>query len=306
MRRASRFEQIFSRPQHARTTRAERAAMDRRERARAHLERVRHGRPTERRLRRPALLVLLASLGAGAVAGAHLPLGASLENVSVQGAEHLTAMEIAEATGLERGAPLASIDSARIAERVREHAWIAEARTLRLPTGRLLVAVAERRPVAVLAGPEPRAVDRTGAPFAVARGAAYDGLLRLVAADAVPDGEPNVLLAAAIALSHRLPELGLPVPIEVAVSASGDPQGFVLRLPDVSPLVVLGWQDLEGKLEDLVRVLEASPPELASASRLDLRFQDQVILDHTPHPGGAAQAATARGSAPSSNERPSG
>ena len=306
MRRTGGFEQLFGRRRRASTTRAERAAADRRGRARAHLERVRHGHPAERRLRRPALLVLLASLGAGAVAGAHLPLGASLENVSVRGADHLSATEIAEATGVERGAPLASIDSARIAERVRAHAWIAEARALRLPTGRLLLAVAERRPVAVLAGPEPRAVDRTGAPFAVASGAAYEGLPRLLAADPVPDGEPDVRLAAAIALAHRLPELGLPAPIEVAVSASGDPQGFVLRLPDVTPLVVLGWQDLEGKLEDLVRVLEASPPELASASRLDLRFQDQVILDHTPHPGGAAQAAAARGGAVPPNERPSG
>ncbi len=202
--------------------------------------------------------------------------------------------------------PLASIDSARIAERVRKHAWIAEARALRLPTGRLLIAVAERRPAALLAGPEPRAVDRSGAPFSLACGEAYDELPRLVAADAVPDGEPDVRLAAAIGLAERLPALGLPVPTEVAVAASGDPQGFVLRLPGVSPRVVLGWEDLEDKLEKLARVLEAAPPELASASRLDLRFQDQIVLDHTPPPGGAAQAAAARGGATSSNERPSG
>ena len=306
MRRVGRFEGISGRRRHAGTTRVERAALHRRERARAHLDRVRGRRPAERPLRRPALLVLLASLAAGAVAGARLPLAASLESVSVRGAERLSALEVAEATGLERGAPLASIDSARIAERVREHAWIAEARALRLPTGRLLVAVAERRPVAVLAGPEPRAVDRTGAPFAIASGAAYEKLPRLVAADAVPDGEPDARLAAAVGLARRLPELGLPIPTVVAIAASGDPQGFVLRLPDVSPLVVLGWEDLEAKLEDLVRVLEASPPELASASRLDLRFQDQVVLDHTPPSGGAAQAAASRGRAAPSNERPSG
>ena len=306
MRRADRFESIAGRRRHPGTTRIERAAFDRRERARAHLDRVRRRPPAERRLRRPALLVLLASLAAGAVAGARLPLAASLESVSVRGAERLSALEVAEATGLERGAPLASIDSARIAERVREHAWIAEAHALRLPTGRLLIAVAERHPVAVLAGPEPRAVDRTGAPFAVASGAAYAELPRLLAVDAVPDGEPDARLATAVGLARRLPELGLPIPTQVAIAASGDPQGYSLRLPDVSPLVVLGWEDLEAKLEDLVRVLEASPPELASASRLDLRFQDQVVLDHTPPPGGAAQAAASRGRAAPSNERPSG
>ena len=104
MRRVSGFLGFSGRGQRAATTRVERAALHRRDRARAHLERVRRGHPDGPQPWRPALLVLLASLGAGAVFGTRLPLAASLENVSVRGAERLSAREIAEVAGLERGA----------------------------------------------------------------------------------------------------------------------------------------------------------------------------------------------------------
>jgi len=70
--------------------------------------------------------------------------------------------------------------------------------------------------------------------------------------------------------------------------------------------VVLGWEDLDAKLADLIRVLEAELPELANATRLDLRFRDQAVLDVTPSPQGTAQAAASRGGAMPPKKRPAG
>ena len=72
-----------------------------------------------------------------------------------------------------------------------------------------------------------------------------------------------------------------------------------------APLVVLGRERLTAKLDDLARLRAESPPELATATRLDLRFRGQAVLDGPPQ-GGAATAAAARGRATPSNTRPAG
>jgi cell division septal protein FtsQ len=189
-----------------------------------------------------------------------------------------------------------------VAARLAEHAWIEEARALALPSGRLLLAVLEREPVAVLAGEEPWAVDAAGSPFAPAPSVGLEALPRLVAAHAAAPRD----LAQAVALARRLPELGLAAPLEVGIAAPNDPEGLSLRLPGLAPRVVLGREDLDAKLADLTRVLEAKLPELAGATRLDLRFRDQAVLDVTPPPKGTAQAAASRGRAMPSDGRPTG
>jgi hypothetical protein len=92
----------------------------------------------------------------------------------------------------------------------------------------------------------------------------------------------------------------------VGIAAPNDPEGLSLRLPGLAPRVVLGREDLDAKLADLTRVLEARLPELGSATRLDLRFRDQAVLDVKPSLKGTAQAATSRGGAMSSKQRPAG
>jgi len=285
-------------------TRVERAARARRRRALAHLERVKNRREaTDKPLpRRLHALLLGLSLAGGAWLSSAWLADATLETISVRGARHLSAQAIAEASGVAPGAPLAALDRQSVAARLAEHAWIEQARVLALPGGRLLLAVVEREPVAVLAGEEPWAVDAAGSPFAPAPAAGLEALPRLVAAHAAAPRD----LAQAVALVRRLPELGLAAPLEVGIAAPNDPQGLSLRLPDLAPRVVLGRDDLDAKLADLIRVLEAKLPELANATRLDLRFQDQAVLDVKPPPKGAVQAAASRGGAMPSGERPAG
>ena len=205
------------RPTAAGMTRVERAARARRRRALAHLERVRDQReasnnPPARRLR---ALVLALSFAGGAWAGSAWLADATLETISVRGARHLSAQAIAAASGVAPGAPLAALDRDSVAARLAENAWIEQARALALPSGRLLLAVVEREPVAVLAGEEPWAVDAAGSPFAPAPSEGLEALPRLVATHATAPGE----LAQAVALARRLPELGL------ASSARGGHRG---------------------------------------------------------------------------------
>jgi cell division protein FtsQ len=285
-------------------TRVERAARARRRRALAHLERVRNRREARDNppVRRLHALVLGLSLAAGAWVGHAWLADATLETVSVRGARHLSAQAIAAASGVAPGVRLASLDRDSVAARLAEHAWIEQARVLALPSGRLLLGVVERKPVAVLAGEEPWAVDAAGSPFAPAPPSGLEALPRLVAARAAAPRE----LAQAVALARRLPEFGLATPLEVGIAAPNDPEGFWLRLPGLAPRVVLGRDDLDAKLADLVRILEAKLRELASATQLDLRFRDQAVLDVTPPPKGTAQAAASRGGAMPSKQRPTG
>jgi len=285
--------------------RIEQAAQARRRRALHHLERVRQQQQQRsRRLPGPAAV---AAFGLALVCGwwwGSAPGVGRVEVVGVRGARHLSPQEIALASGVPRGARLAELDSPQIAARLTEHAWIREARVLALPSGRLLLDVVEREPVAVLAGAEPWAVDATGVPFAPA--GELEGLPRIATAQRPAPGQPDPDLLQAAALARRLPQLGLPAPLEIGVAAPDDPEGLSLRLPGLAPRVVLGREDLEARLGELARLLETELPELGRARSLDLRFRDQAVLEGEPSPAETAQAAAARGSKRSSKTRPAG
>jgi cell division protein FtsQ len=293
----------------------------------AHLERVRSRAPADRGWR-PAAVLAGAFLTAGALFGSWLIAEAGgefarLEAIHVRGAVHLSAYQVAAATGVTPGAALPSVDSEAVVKQLQTHGWIEEARALRLPTGTLLVDVRERVPAAVTTtgGAVAFYVDASGTPFAEVAGKAEQALPgsvasvageanralpRLISAAPVATGEPSAALAEAVALARRLPDFGLPLPAEVSIAAEGDPEGFALRLPDRPARVVLGREDLDSKLAALARLLGEELPEVGEAANLDLRFADQVVLRKEPAPKGAAQAAAARGRAAASRARPSG
>jgi len=296
------------RSRHNAFTRTELSALARRRRALAHLERVRGSeatqRPPGRRLSR--LLVFGTAVALGALMGRLSFAPGSLEVVAVSGADVLTPEDVARASGIEPGIALGDLDGAAVAKTLTRHAWIADARAISLPGGQLVLGVVERRAVALLAGPELWAVDAAGVPFAPAPTGAAPDLPRLVSAERPPTGEPAPELARAIALVRALPERGLPAPLEVSIAAPDDPEGFRLRLPDLAPEVVLGRDGLDARLDALAELLNAELPEVSRASRVDLRFEGQAVLDGSPSPEGAAQAAASRGSATPSNSRPTG
>ena len=225
---------------------------------------------------------------------------AQLDSISVRGASHLAVAEVAAATGVSRSAALSSLELASVEKRLEDHAWIAEARALRLPTGTLLVDVKETVPVAVVAAGSPAQtflVDASGTPFAAAEERHDEALPRIVTAGAVAPLEPNEDIARAVQLARELHRFGLAQPVLISIAAEDDRRGFTLRLAGLRARIVLGREDLDSKLRELARLLAADVPEIGDATELDLRFADQAVLRNEPPPEGAAQAAVARGRA---------
>ena len=202
--------------------RIDRDASQRRARAQAHLHRVRRHRrggfsPGQWRLLVAAIAGLCGALfGAVLLAAAIGTAQRPLDAIAVRGASRLTPAEIARATGIAGGATLAQIDSAAVVRSLESHDWIAEAVTLPLPGGTLVVGVVERRPLATVTLENTLyAVDERGTPFAPLEPAALPGLVRLVTDANISPRQPSPSLAEALRLAQRLPQLGMAAPVEV-------------------------------------------------------------------------------------------
>ena len=128
----------------------------------------------------------------------------------------------------------------------------------------------------------------------------------LISSGEIKTGEPDARLARAIALAYSLPEFDLPMPSELSIPADHDAVGFALRLPNLTPRIVMGRADFDARLAKLVRLLEADLPEVMRSESLDLRFADQAVLRGTSPSQRATQAAAARGRASPSKARPTG
>jgi len=299
-------------------SRRERDYSRRQARARKHLERIRGGTqaPIPFSLLVPAAIVASLSIGmlfgSPLVATARSWIGGEpvhIEAIFVRGSQLLSAAEIATATGVPPGAPWTAADPRAIEARLLEHPWIAEARAVRLPTGRVLVHIREEIPRALVAIGKPAqdfVVNQHGVPFAPAGDRVPTGLPRLIPNAAVERDVADAELASAIELAYRLPAFDLPMPSELFVSKEDDPTGFALQLPGLKPRVVLGRSHFDERLAGLARLLKSGLAELESTETLDLRFADQAVLRGTTPPKEAKQAAAARGRAASSGAGPTG
>jgi cell division protein FtsQ len=73
----------------------------------------------------------------------------TLVDVQMQGLVHASEDEVRDLIRVDSGAVMFDLDSAILADRIRRHPWIMEARVSRLPTGTLDIRVVERHPVAM-------------------------------------------------------------------------------------------------------------------------------------------------------------
>jgi len=286
--------------------------------AASHVEQPRGAEAAARRGPSAVALVLAASFAAGLGGGSSVAEAAAswlagqaprLEAIAVRGAGQLSSAEVAAATGVPRGVDLRRVDAEAVAAQLARHPWIASARAVELPAGRLLVDVVERIAVATVSAPNSEqafAVDANGTPFAPAGSGATRELPHLVQSAPVAIGEPDPALAEAVDLAGRLAALGLPRPLEIGVSVQDDPAGFWLRLAGFAPRIILGRDDLDARLGALARVLEAGSPEAAQAAALDLRFADQGVLRGMPSGKEAAVATGPRTRAAASGPEASG
>jgi hypothetical protein len=280
--------------------RFERSARSRSSRAQAHLERVRagHGDAPAPAWRPAVWQVLAASMALGMLQGGDSFLASPIESIHVRGTERLAPAAVAAASGITRGASGSEVDEIAIAERLTDEPWIADARVMTLPTGRLLVSVTERVAVATAhVGDEaPHFVDASGTLFA-AVGGESPALPRLVPAGPVAAGEPEPALADAVALAADFESHGLGRPLEIVLGDESNPTAYVVRIPDLEAQILLGREDLDSRLDELAELLGADMAELATSTPIDLRFADQAVLRSDPLPEGAGQVAGTRGGA---------
>ena len=312
----------------------ERRAQRRTERARTHLERQRRrgrvlavedaqGRSRARRgLRRLGPAVCgLCGLAVGLLAGplalevaiAHWegePL--RVASISVSGNSRLSTRDVARATGVTPGSPLASLDSRDVERRLATHRWIRSARATALPTGALLVEIEERRPRAVVRSGSEQSwylVDASAVPFAPADPEIAAGLPRLHSGSALAIGDRHEVLARALALARDLPldalsdpaspsGAGWPAGLELRLPTPGSPEGWVLRSARPPGEVILGTRGLERRMKQLERLLASDLREVREAETIDLRFADRAVLrGASVSRRDGHQAAAERGSA---------
>jgi cell division protein FtsQ len=217
--------------------------------------------------------------------------------IAVEGAQRLSAREVADATGVSAGTPLAELDVEGVLARLRAHPWIAQARAVRLPPDRLIVRVHEREPRGVTAAAEsetPLLVDADGVPFAPATQRDLEALPRLAAPAPTAPGERSAALAGGIALAAAIERAGLGPVREISASAARDPVGFVFRLGRPEARVVIGHEDWETRLARLARLLAAGLPEADGAQEIDLRFAERAVLRGVGAPEGAPETAGER------------
>ena len=301
-----------------------REAARRRNRARGHLARVRacRARPTQSRRKRARSLGVCALLSAAVLAATLLTPqlyerarsllraeALALETVAAEGALRLAPADVVRASGVEAGVPLFDVDVVDVERRVLAHPWIARVRALRLPPSTLLVRVLERVPRATIAiggQAQPFLVDAEGVPFAAATPSDLAALPRIVVHRDPAPGEPSAELATAVALLGAIADLGGADAEEIAIASETDPAGFSFRQRGSAARAVLGRDAFDAKLSRFAQLLAAGRPETTAASRIDLRFRDQVVLEGVPPRIGAEQEASARGDAPPSTAERSG
>jgi len=212
---------------------------------------------------------------------------APLRSIAVQGNQHLSTREVAVATGIDPAASDGEISIEAVEARLESHPWILSARALQLPTGRLLVRIQERTPVALLCSPHPcdgdetgwLLVDAYGTPFANVLSGDDRTLPRIVGRRALATRETDPDLARAVSLQDRLPAAGsarAPAALELPEASSSE--GWVLHLSSPAQRVLLGSRDLEARLERLEWLLAADLASAREAEVIDLRFAERAVL----------------------------
>jgi len=229
-----------------------------------------------------------------------------LDTVSVVGAHRIAAEELVGASGIAAGTSVLTLDPAAVSERLASHPWITSARVTTFLPRKLLVAVVEREPEAIVeigAPPNAWLVDASGTPFALATGIDHEMHPTIVGvADAQP-GRPHPLLVEGVHIAGAVARHGLPPARRVQVGDGGPRSLPELLLGPRERRVVLGGGELEAKLDRLSWILKADLAEMGAASTIDLRFGSRVILRNGPSQRGGEATGARGGVSPSETGR---
>ena len=183
-----------------------------------------------------------------------------LRTIDFLGLRKLESRELAGRLDLPRSTFLVDVDPAEVCATLERHPRVAGCRAVRVPPSRLIVAIDEREPLAVLEKSR-EGIDADGQRFALGA-EELEGLPRL-------SGEPREAVRLARAARQANVDLA-----RISTSANG---GLVFELAD-SPVRVRVIGDPERALEAWLRVVKSGLNEERGAHEVDLRFRGSAVL----------------------------
>lgn len=227
---------------------------------------------------------LVATVGAG-IDNRFGDAGFRLKTIQVQGASTLAAADIVKAAQIYKNQPLLGLDLNDLKARVESVGWVKEARVVRLLPDTLVVAVVERRQLAVWqhAGRQ-MVIDEHGRPIPEADPARFS-TLPLVVGEGGAEHAPEILPVIA-----QRPKLMGQMDALVRV----DDRRWDVRMKDGS-LIQLPADGVESALMQLERLDQRSRILELGFDRIDLRNPDVVAVRpraNPPLPASAAPAAS--------------
>jgi len=225
---------------------------------------------------------MVATVGAG-IDNRFGDAGFRLKTIEVQGASPLAAADIVKAAQIYRNQPLLGLDLDALRKRVEAVGWVKSVRVVRLLPDTLVVAVVERRQLAVWqhAGRQV-VIDDHGQPIPEADPSRFS-TLPLVVGEGGAEHAPEILPV----MAQRPKLMGL---MDALVRV--DDRRWDVRLKDGS-LIQLPADGVESALMQLERLDQRSRILELGFDRIDLRNPDVVAVRprQTPTPA-AAPAAT--------------
>jgi cell division protein FtsQ len=239
-------------------------------------------RPRRRRFRRPvdprrrllavlAVVVLLVGVVAWVVLGSPL---LAVRTVQVDGEAGLSERQVVEAAGITEGTPLVRVETAAAAARVAELPQVASVEVTRGWPSTVVVTLAERVPVAVVAeGGARRLVDAGGVVFDTITGDPPAGVVPLDVTDPGPD---DAATTAGLAALTALPR---DVRAQVTGVVARTADDVTLTLTDGRSVLWGSAAETQRKAEVLGALLEQiDSGALDPADTLDVSTPDSVVL----------------------------
>lgn len=210
-------------------------------------------------------------------------LGFRLQDVRVEGREHIGQEELRAALQIKPGMPTLALNRAEMAERLSRLPWLAEAQIMRRLPGTLLVQVKERQPLARWQhNDKVQLVDTQGAPIALEN---IDGFAHL----------PLIVGAGAPRQAYDLlADLNLYPAIQQALRAAiyvGERRWDLQLEPGVT--VKLPEDKETAGLKRLDKLMQEQQILTRDVQTVDLRFPDRLIIER---PGGTPASKSAKNS----------
>jgi len=221
----------------------------------------------------------------------------ALTEIVIAPTRHVRAGALLEASGLNPGISLWTVDPAAVAARLEANPWIYRASVRREFPRRLVVRLVERRPSAILLLDVPLYVDQTGVAFAPLGERDPLDLPLVTGIEAAIQRGETVYARHGIRRAIRLVELMADAGLPFRVSEVHIDREVGITVFPVSPPVALtfGWGGFPAKMVRLSEVLDALAGREAQIGEIDLTLKGQVVIRLRRGGRGVGRAREARG-----------